>query len=470
MRDNPPSFCIHEYPVIAQRIHPPEASSIETPLHFDHLTGHLRDQFERLPDSRKGNNRQTYTMTDAGLSAFSVFFMQSPSFLDYQSRMQKQRGVNNAQSLFGVHQIPSSNQIRNLLDPVDPTYLYPLLVHTGQQLWDNGYLESYRVLDDQLLVALDGTDTFSSEKIHCPCCREQTLKNGKTLYRHTAVTPVIVAPGESKVIPLPPEFVQPQDGEEKQDCEIAAGKRWLSQWSDTYSPWGITLLGDDLYCHQPFCQAALNKGFNFLLVCKPDSHALIYEWVADFERNKQLQVFRRQYREKGKRLTAHYRYLNDLPLRDSQDALTVSWCEVTITNAKGTVLYHNAWATSHRIHQHNVADIVAAGRTRWKVENENNNVLKNQGYQLDHNFGHGKQNLSNLLVTMALLAFLMHTALEWIDQRYRQLRQQPFSRKAFFEHIRTLVLFLPFENWNHLMEFMLNPDDYTPNKMPGGSN
>ena len=143
------------------------------------------------------------------------------------------------------------------------------------------------MLDDQLLVALDGTDTFSSEKIHCPCCREQTLKNGKTLNRHTAVTPVIVAPGESKVIPLPPEFVQPQDGEEKQDCEIAAGKRWLSQWGSTYSPWRITLLGDDLYCHQPFCQAALNEGFNFLLVCKPDSHALIDEWVVDFERNEQ---------------------------------------------------------------------------------------------------------------------------------------------------------------------------------------
>lgn len=430
----------------------------------------LRDQLADLPDSRKGSNRQTYEMVDAGLSAFSVFFMQSPSFLDYQTRMQGVHGNNNAQSLFGVHRIPSSNQVRNLLDPVSPTHLYPLLVKMGGQLKANGYLDRYRTLNHQLLIALDGTDTFSSEKIQCSCCRQQTLKNGKVLHRHTAVTPVIVAPGEPKVIPLPPEFVQPQDGEEKQDCEIAAGKRWLAEWGSTYAPWGATLLGDDLYCHQPFCEAAQQEGFDFILVCKPDSHSLLYEWVADFERTGQVGSFQSVHREKGKRFTTHYRYLNDLPLRNSDDALRVNWCEATVTDSKGKVVYRNAWATSHRIHPQNVADIVAAGRARWKVENENNNVLKNQGYQLGHNFGHGKQHLSNLLTTMALLAFLMHTALEWIDQRYRQLRQQPFSRKAFFEHLRTLVLFLPFENWDHLMAFMLNPGTNPPAKMGGGSN
>lgn len=431
-------------------------------MSFQHLVNDLRDQFTSLPDSRKGSNRQCYDMIDAGLSAFSVFFMQSPSFLEHQSRMQQLQGKNNAQSLFGVHRIPSSNQIRNLLDPVSPTHLYPLFAHTGQPLKAHGYLDHYRVLEGQFLVALDGTDTFRSEKISCPCCQQQTLKNGKVLHRHTAVTPVIVAPGETKVVPLPPEFVQPQDGSDKQDCEVNAGKRWLARWANTYAPWGVTLLGDDLYCHQPFCEAATTAGFDFLFVCKPDSHSLVYEWVADFERNQAMKSFRQQYREKGKRLTAHYRYLNDLPLRNSKDALMVNWCEVTVKDAKGKVVYHNAWATSHPITQQNITDIVAAGRARWKVENENNNVLKNQGYQLGHNFGHGKQHLSNLLATMALLAFLLHTALEWIDQRYRKLRQQPFSRKAFFEHLRTLVLFLPFDNWDHLMALMINPNASPP--------
>lgn len=409
-------------------------------------------------------------MVDAGLSAFSVFFMQSPSLLDYQSRMQQSQGSNNAQSLFGVHSIPSSNQIRNLLDPVAPDHLYPLLAQTGQQLQANGYLEAYRSIKGHLLIALDGTDTFSSEKIHCPCCSQQTLKNGHFLYRHTVVTPVIVAPGQPKVIPLPPEFVQPQDGSEKQDGEIAASKRWLTQWGAQYSRWGSTLLGDDLYCHQPFCEAALEQGFDFLLVCKPDSHQLLYEWLADFERMGQVQSHQHHWREKGKRLTANYRYLNDLPLRNSDDALSVNWCEVSVTNDKGKVVYHNAWATSHTIHQQNIVEIVIAGRSRWKVENENNNVLKNHGYHLEHNFGHGQQHLSNLLATMALLAFLIHTTLEWVDERYQQLRQGPFSRKAFFEHLRTLVLYLPFQDWDHLMAFMLNPESGPPGKLGKISN
>ena len=200
-------------------------------------------------------------------------------------------------------------------------------------------------------------------------------------------------------------------------------------------------------------------------MCKPDSHQVLYEWLADFERNGQIQSHQHPWREKGKKLTAHYRYLNDLPLRNSDDALLVNWCEVTVTNDKGKVTYRNAWATSHTIHPQNIGEIVEAGRARWKVENENNNVLKNHGYRLAHNFGHGKQHLSNLLATLVLLAFLMHTALEWVDQRYQQLRQQPFSRKAFFEHLRTLILFIPFRDWDHLMKFMLNPEPSPPDKL-----
>ena len=70
------------------------------------LVGMIRAALCGLPDRRKGGNNQRYAMGDAGLSAFSVFFLQSPSFLDYQRRMQKERGRNNASSLFGVPALP----------------------------------------------------------------------------------------------------------------------------------------------------------------------------------------------------------------------------------------------------------------------------------------------------------------------------------------------------------------------------
>ena len=430
--------------------------SAALPFSMAGLTQRIREVFAQLPDARHSSNNQRYVMEDAALSAFSVFFTQSPSFLDYQIRMQQQQGKNNAQSLFGVHSIPSDNQIRNILDPVAPDTLFPLIAHLGDELYRHQYLESYRSINNTLLMAVDGTDFFSSNKIHRKCCSCAQQKNGDTLYRHTVVTPVLVAPGQERVIVLPPEFVQPQDGHDKQDCELAATGRWLNQHAAHYAPWRITLLGDDLYCHQPFCQRAIEAKMDFIFTCKPDSHATVYEWVADFTRSGQIGTLTRTRRTGKKHFTDTYRYLNDVPLRDSDDALLVNWCELSTTREDGTVAYRNAWTSSHRIDEHNVELVAKAGRARWKIENENNNTLKTKGYHFEHNFGHGKQHLANLFATMILLAFLMHTCFDWLDERYCAVRSKLPSRRTFFENVRTLLLYLPFDSWDHLLSFMLS--------------
>ncbi len=140
----------------------------------------------------------------------------------------------------------------------------------------------------------------------------------------------------------------------------------------------------------------------------------------------------------------------------------VNWCELVTTASDGEVMFHNAWATSHRVTNGNVAELVAAGRARWKIENENNNTLKTKGYNFEHNFGHGKQYLSNLFATMILLAFLLHTTLDWIDESYQAVRGLLPSRRTFFEHLRALIQYLPFDNWDHLMRFMLSRLDPQP--------
>lgn len=416
----------------------------------------IRAAFDDLPDERRPSNATRYEVADAALSAFSVFFSQSPSFLDWQIRMEQTQGKNNAQSLFGVHQIPSVTQVRNLLDPVAPSTLFPVMSSIGDLLFERGHLSAYRSIGGTFLVALDGTDFFSSQKISCPCCSTAKLANGSTQYRHIAVTPVIVAPGQEHAIALPPQFVEPQDGHAKQDCELAAAKRWLEQWGAHYAARGMTMLGDDLYCHQPFCQLVLAAGAQFLFTCKPESHKTINEWVSELERMKKMQTLIVTRRVGTKKLTDTYRYGADLPLRNGADALLVNWCELVTTDANGKVSYRNAWATSHRVDAQNVAALATAGRARWKIENENNNTLKTKGYHFEHNFGHGKQNLSNLLATMILMAFLLHTALDLLDVRYRAVRAALPSRRTFFEHMRALMHYFPFDNWDHLMTFMLN--------------
>jgi hypothetical protein len=431
-------------------------------LTFSDVVKQLRTTFEAFCDRRTGKNT-SYTMTDAGLSAFSVFFMQSPSFLDFQRTMQETQGKNNAQTLFGVFQIPSDNHIRTLLDAVEPAAVYPLFDFVFDGFQHSRVIDSFRTADNRLLLALDGTQYFSSQNLHGPCCSCKTHSNGKVSYSHTVVTPVLVKPGSDKVIPLAPEFVRPQDGHEKQDCEINASLRWLESRGSQYAALGTTVLGDDLYCHEPFCRALLAKGLEFILVCKPDSHKTLYEWVYDLERNGIVKTVVRT-RWTGKRHeTDTYRYVSAVPLRDADDALSVNWCEITTTRtADGKVLYRNAFATSLAVDDVNVAEIIASGRARWKIENENNNTLKTKGYHFEHNFGHGQQFLSSLLATLIMLAYLLHTLLDLMDDKFCLLRQKLPSRRRLFDDMKALTTYLCFDSWEHLLNFMLDGWSCTP--------
>jgi hypothetical protein len=282
------------------------------------------------------------------------------------------------------------------------------------------------------------------------------------------LTPVLVKPGCAKVIPLAPEFIRPQDGAAKQDCEINAAKRWLAAHGGGLARLKTTVLGDDLYCHEPFCRLLLAEGLGFILVCKPDSHAIVYEWLEHLERNGAVGTVVRTRWTGTRRETDTYRHAEAVPLRDADDALMVNWCEITTTDENGKVLYRNAFATSLALDGGTVAEVVEAGRSRWKIENENNNTLKTKGYHFEHNFGHGRKHLSSLLASLIILAFLTHTVLEWMDGKYQLLRKKLPSRKRLFNDIRTLTSYLCFETWEALMDFMLQSFDPTPPKPKTG--
>ena len=423
------------------------------PSSFNRLVELFHSTVERLPDERTGDNA-IYSMADAAMGAFSVFFTQSPSFLDSQRNLEVTQGCSNARSLFGMTQTPSDNHIRNLLDPVPASTMFPVFSRAVDTLHELGHLEPYRSINGDLLIAMDGTQYFSSSKIHCENCSVKNHRNGTVTYYHTVVTPVIVASGNPRVIPLEPEFITPQDGHKKQDCENAAAKRWLSAYGARYAALGVTVLGDDLYCKQPLCEAFIHEGLNFILVCKPDSHKTLYEWVAGLAATGDVQTIEIK-RRKGKiHYTDTYRFANRVPLRDGEGALEVDWCELTTTRGDGKVVYKNAFATNHPITTANVADVVRDGRARWKVENENNNTLKTKGYHLTHNFGHGEKHLSSLLATFNLLAFLFHTLLDLMDARYRCIRGF-LPRKRFFNDLRTLTCYLCFDSWDALLAFMI---------------
>jgi hypothetical protein len=426
------------------------------PLDFDGLKGIFHRQIAHLPEHRQAGPNTRYALQDAVVGAFGIFFTQSPSFLEYQRRLQHSKGHNNAHTLFDVAHIPCDNQVRKLLDPLAPSHLDPVFMEVFAGLEQRRMLAHFRVLGDQLLVALDGTNYFASKAIHCPNCLSRQLSNGATLYYHAALTPVIVCPGQSQVIALPPAYIMPQDGQLKQDCERAAGKRWLATHAAQVAPHNVTFLGDDLYSNQPFCAVVLHHRCNFILTCKPDSHPKFYERLAFWQATDAMAACEgRRFNGRFTEVTRVH-YLNDVRLRNGDDALSVNWFDLTVVNAKtGAQLYHNSCITNHRLTADNVVDMAHAGRGRWKIEHENNNVLKTQGYHLEHNFGHGKTSLSAFLLSLNLLAFLFHTVLEWSDAKYALLRQVLTRRQTFFQDIQAFMRYLVFDHWDHLMDFMI---------------
>jgi hypothetical protein len=410
------------------------------------MIGALSEICAGLPDQRKGPRRDgNFSMADIGLSAFSMFFMGSPSFLGHQRALAEGHGRSNCETLFGMSAIPSDNYIRTMLDGAAPAAFDGLFIKAIEAA---GPLTPFQCLDRRVPIALDGTEHFCSRKIKCQQCSTRRRADGGTEYFHAFLGASMVAPGHKQVLPLPPEFIAPQDGAEKQDCERNAAKRWLARHGAGLVHLRPVYLGDDLFACQPIVAAIHAAGGNFILTCKPSSH----QTIAEYLQGAGLQEHRRTICQRGKRTTTVYRWLNAVPLRATGDAILVNWFSTETLNAKGKRTYHNSFVTDLAITPDTVAELAACGRARWKIENETFNVLKTNGYNLEHNFGHGKKTLASILVTLNLLAFAFHTAayLGVLAWRAAVIARGPTYR--FFEHLRTITTYVVFQDWPHLLQ------------------
>jgi hypothetical protein len=413
---------------------------------LDSYIAALRERCGGLPDKRTGSNSR-YAMADIGLSAFSVFFMQSPSFLAHQRTLAGNCGRSNAETLFGMTAVPCDNHIRQMLDGAPTDHFDAVFARIVEDLDESGGLRSLRRLDGRVLIALDGSEHFCSRKVNCRHCSTRRRSDGETEYFHSFVGATLVTPGHQTVLPLPPEFVRPQDGAKKQDCEPMAARRWLARVGRCYARLKPVYLGDDLYAHQPMCADVLAAGGSFIFGCKPSSHKTVSEYLAGVD----LDGFGKTEGVGSAKRIHRYRWMQGVPIRDGKDALIVNWLEIEIAKPNGKVTYRNSFVTDLPVTRETAAEIIACGRARWKIENETFNVLKNNGYNLEHNFGHGKDNLASLLVVLNLLAFTMHNACDLMVARWQQARQKLGARSRLFTHIWSLAAYHLFPSWNALM-------------------
>ncbi len=401
------------------------------------------------------NNNLTYPIVDVALSAFSVFFMQSPSFLAHQRDMQRRKGKSNADTLFKIERIPVAQEIRNLLDPVASKNFHSAYYAILGKMRRSGYMKEFQGYANTELVGFDGFVFQSSTKVHCEKCSTRRDNKGRVHYYHSAITPVIIRPAGEFVLPLPPEFIVPQDGHEKQDCEQAAVKRWLATHTPRLKAWSRTYLGDDLYAKHPLC-TLINDTYKqfFVFVCKPDSHKAMYRWIEGMEKGGKLETKRvRKWNGRHGEMWT-YRFATGVPIR-ADDGIRVNWVELSITHEDtGEQIYKNSWVTNHTVDTNCVAGVAKTGRIRWKSENENNNILTTKGYHAKHNFGHGEEHLANTFLTLNILAFLIHTVQDITHSLYRRLRQELGRRDTFFNDMQALTRYMLFGSWDILLEFM----------------
>jgi hypothetical protein len=435
------------------------ASLTKTKKHlgFTALRMAVTSHFHVIKDNRQ-QSKCDYSQTEALMSAFACMYFQEPSLAQFQLRMEEELHKNNLRTLFGVENIPQNSQLRDILDAIPSEELAPVFKDLFERLRRHKHLENYAIFPNTLLCVIDGTQYHSSKDVHCEQCLHKEHKSGEITYSHAVLQGAIMHPNKKQVLPVMPEAIQNKDGTEKQDCESNASKRFIVNLKKAHPRQGFIICGDGLMSHQPMIETIKNNGMHYLLVAKPGDHKYLFEWVNDFSELPSLEVID----DNGR--THQYRWKNEVPLHGEAQAVTVNFLEYHLINPEGKVTYRNSWVTDFQISEQNIIQLVQAGRCRWKIENECFNTLKNQGYSIEHNYGHGKNHLSYNMYLLTLLAFYFHQIFELTDGAYQACRVKASSKRYLWEVFRGTIQFLVMDSWEEIMDLYLNPDDYEVTK------
>jgi len=242
-------------------------------LSADALFRLVQSGFARLPDDRVGETK--IALADALMSAFAMFSLKAPSLLAFD----KERAEGNLHTIYGIEQVPCDTHMREILDPVSPKWLRPVFRSVFRQLQRGKALEAMTFLDGHYLLALDGTEYFSSQTIHCASCLHKVHRNGSITYFHQLLGAAIIHPDMRAVIPLMPEPIVRHDGTEKNDCERNAAKRFIAKVRQDHPHLKFIVTEDSLSSNAPHIETLHAHGLHYILGVKEGDHGYLFQQV-----------------------------------------------------------------------------------------------------------------------------------------------------------------------------------------------
>ena len=411
-------------------------------LSADALFRLVRTGFADIPEHRSADTEISFT--DTLMAGFAMFSLKAPSLLAFD----KQRAEGNLGTIYGMERVPCDTHMRERLDPVSPESLRPVFKSVFRQLQRGKALEPMEFLDGHYLLALDGTGYFSSQTIHCASCLQKVHRNGAVTYYHQMLGAAIVHPAVRAVIPLMPEPIIKQDGTDKNDCERNAAKRLITKLRQDHPHLKFIITEDSLSSNAPHIETLHDHDLHYILGVKAGDHAFLFQQVQAAEHTGRVTYYERHDRAAG--LVHRFRFVNDVPLNTANTDVRVNFIEYwEIGDAK---VQHFSWVTDLRVSQRTVLHLMRGGRTRWKIENETFNTLKNQGYHFEHNYGHGTQNLSVVFVMLMMLAFLVDQTQQLCCALFQAVWAKLGSKRLLWERVRALFYDYAFASMHQLFE------------------
>jgi len=394
--------------------------------------------FRQPTDTRSSNS--SYSVLDALKCGFAIYSFKCASLFSFRKRSQAEES--NLHDVYQIDKIPGDNGLRQILDGVNPKEIRVGFHALFKRIRRIGILDDFRFWSRHFVVSIDGVEHFCSKNINCSHCMQRKLRDGTVSNYHSMLSAAIVHPDKKEVFVLDNEPIIKQDGAKKNDCERNAAKRLFVNLKRLYAKDYIVFAFDALYACAPIIRELMNnKRWKFVINITPDGNKSLFRQFKGRDQRNQV----RWHQMEDKKGQHRFGYANDLALNDSAPDVRVNMLYYEFTNRKSEKIVFT-WCTNIKLNKANVYKSMKIGRSRWKIENETFNTLKNQGYNFEHNFGHGQQNLCANFAFLMMLAFCVDQIQQSSCRYFKKILQELKTRVKLWESLRSVFKILPCKN------------------------